>query len=184
MFQKITDNKWLNLFKTDKPNGGDYFFASRKKNPDIEKNEDAVVIAAYKRTEDGLRLIVTKEFRPALNGYEWGFPAGLIDGDEGLYGAAKRELKEETGLDAVKLLYVSPQIYSSAGLTDESVAMVFVEATGELNTEGNETDEVIIVYEMTPDEVSHLVCSGKKIGAKAWAVMDRFAQNGKLWMEK
>jgi len=184
MSRKLTDYKWLNLFATPKKDGEDYLFASRKKNPDIEKNEDAVVIVAYKRTDDGIKLIVTKEFRLPLDGYEWGFPAGLIDGDEGLYGAAKRELKEETGLDTLKLLYVSPQLYSSAGLTDESVAMVFVEATGELSTEGNEADEDIIVYEMTPDEVSHLVCSGKRIGAKAWAIMDRFAQNGKLWMEK
>ena len=47
-------------------------------------------------------LLVTREFRYAINGYCLEFPAGLIDPGETPVEAAKRELKEETGLNTEK----------------------------------------------------------------------------------
>ena len=182
--KKITDNPWLNLLETEKPDGGKYFFVSRKKNPDTEKGVDAVVIIAYVDNEDEpLKMVVTKEFRPPIDDFEYGLPAGLIDDGETVLETVKRELKEETGLDVVKVLCDSPQIYSSAGMTDESVKMVFVVAEGKPTTDNVENDEIIEVMILDAEEVKHLISEGKKFGAKGWAIMDHFARTGKLWTE-
>lgn len=180
--KKLTDNKWLNLFETENA-GKPYFFCSRKKDPDYDKKPDAVVIVAYKKTDEGLKLIVTKEFRVAIGGYEWGFPAGLINEGEDYETTAIRELKEETGLDVDKIIYGSEQIYNSAGMTDESVKMLFVTATGEISREHLEEGEDIHTFELTSMEVMNLMSTvGKKFGAKAWFVMDHFARTDKMWI--
>ena len=180
--KKLTDNKWLNLFETEN-NGKPYFFVSRKKDPATDKKPDAVVIAAYKKTDEGLKLIVIKEKRVVIDDYEYGFPAGLVDEDEDYETTAIRELKEETGLDVDKVLYTSEQIYNSAGMTDESVVMVFVTVTGTISNKHLEAGEDIHTFELSQHEVSRLMNIGDlKFGAKAWFVMDHFARTGKMWV--
>ena len=181
--KKLTDNKWLNLFETENA-GKPYFFCSRKKDPATDHKPDAVVIVAYKQTDEGLKLIVTKEFRTAIEGYEYGFPAGLIDEGENYSSTAIRELKEETGLDVKHVIYTSDQIYNSAGMTDESVVMVFVTATGTISDENLEPGENIRTFEWLQNDVRYVLNRGDlKLGAKAWFVMDHFARTGKLWTE-
>jgi len=180
--KKLTNNKWLNLFETENA-GKPYFFCSRKKDPATDKKPDAVVIVAYKETDEGLKLIVTKEFRVAIGGYEFGFPAGLIDENENYSSTAIRELKEETGLDVKDVIYTSEQIFNSAGMTDESVVMVFVTVTGTVSNKNLEAGEFIHTYEWLQHEVSYVMGRGDlKFGAKAWFVMDHFARTGKMWV--
>lgn len=47
--------------------------------------------------------------RADQKGLQWQFPQGGIEEDEDIVEAAKRELKEETGLSNVKLLHVMPK---------------------------------------------------------------------------
>lgn len=141
----------------------------------------AVVIAAVKVDEDERRLVVIREFRVPLNDYEWGLPAGLIDAGEDAEKAAVRELKEETGLDTLEVMEVSPAIYSSAGLTDESVHMAYIAAGGTPSKIGNEASEDIETHLMTQDEVKKIISDKSlKFGAKAWFVMNTFAKTGDI----
>jgi len=146
--------------------------------------QKAVMIVAYvnmgykefnKGYHKDLRLVLTKEFRIPINGYEWGFPAGLIDGEEPLVKAANRELKEETGLTVKRVISQSPFVYNTAGLTDESISIIFVEAEGVVSNEGNESTEDIETFLYTKEQVAELLAdTSKKIAAKAWLIMDSF----------
>ncbi|NQU66008.1 MAG: NUDIX hydrolase, partial [SAR324 cluster bacterium] len=76
-------------------------------------------------------MVVIEEFRVPLGGYQFGFPAGLVDEGETIQETTKRELFEETGLNVTAFLRESPPVYSTSGLSDESVVMVYVECDGE-----------------------------------------------------
>ncbi len=56
---------------------------------------------------------------------------------------ARRELKEETGLDVTKIVRVSPPLVGSAGLSDETATHIYVECAGETSNEGLEDTEDI-----------------------------------------
>ena len=181
---QITDQKWINLFKVKYVNSKDiicdWIFASRKKSPFKNDDPDAVVLVVTVDTPEGRKLVVTKEYRAPINDYEYGFPAGLIDGDEPGYMTAERELKEETGLDIVTITHVSNKVVSSAGLSDETVVMMFIEAKGELSTEYQEAVEDIEVFLYDINDIRNLLASDKKIGAKGWGILYYYSKIGKI----
>jgi ADP-ribose pyrophosphatase len=145
------------------------------------QHPDAAIIVPYHRRED--KLVVIKEFRVPVGGYQYGFPAGLLDPGENLAAAAGRELHEETGLDLVRVYRHSPAIFSSAGITDESIAMVFAEVEGMPGTSHNEDSEEIEVFLMDRDAVRDLLQrSGLVFGARAWLVMDAFVRMGEDYL--
>lgn len=183
--QKLTNLKWLNLFNVefiDKyGNNKLWQVASRKKEPKCVTSNfhkaDAVVIVAFHKTLK--KMVVTKEYRVPLAGYEFGFAAGLVDEGETIREAARRELREETGLEITRFIKISPPVYTSAGMTDESVAMVYVECDGEPSNNGNEGAEDIEVIFVSSTEASRLCADTKlKFDAKAWVVLSSFADYG------
>lgn len=137
----------------------------------------AVLIVA----QVGSRLAVIREYRVPIGGYEWGFPAGLLDGDEPIETTARRELKEETGLEISKIHKVSPFVYNSAGITNESIAMVYASAKGEVSKKNLESSEDIETFLMDQAEVKKMLKdTDKMFGAKAWIILDYFATTGQL----
>jgi len=183
--KKLTNLKWLNLFHVsyvDK--NGDHKIwqvASRVKKPKCVTNDfaksDAVVIVPFHKSKR--KMVITKEYRVPLADYEYGFPAGLIDEGETVQEAARRELKEETGLEITRFIKVGPSIYSSAGMTDESVSMVYIECDGDPSNDDNEGSEDIEVIFVSREEASRLCNdSSLKFDAKAWIVLINFADFG------
>lgn len=185
--KKITDCKYLNLFSItykDRVNKEKrWIFASRSKqlNP-LEKDytqPDAVVIVPYHKQEE--KLVVIKEFRVALGGYQYGFPAGLVDNGESMEQAGKRELYEETGLLVTKMMKKSPAVFSSSGMTDESISLLFVECEGIPTNRYNEASEDIEVILLSREQASDIVHDHQiKFDVKSWLVLNSFAAQGIL----
>lgn len=183
--KKLTKNKWLNLFEVQYVNSKNkvinWSFASRKKEPYKEKDKiDAVVIIPIVDTKEGKKLVVTKEYRLPIFDYEYGFPAGLIDDGETLSQSVERELKEETGLILKNIIGRSNKIISTAGMSDESTIIVFVEAEGKIEDKHQEDTEDIETFLYGVDDIRKLLSSDKKVGAKAWGVLYYYSQIGKI----
>lgn len=140
----------------------------------------AVVIAAT--VED--KLVVTKEYRVPLRGYEWGLPAGLIDPGESVLDAAIREFNEETGLRLLKLVRpISPAIYNSPGMTDEAIYMVFAQAAGIIDPSKHGDSEDIETVLYSRASVQQLVDDAMNdpsimLSAKAYLVFMHFIAYG------
>ncbi|MFA5554159.1 MAG: NUDIX hydrolase [Phycisphaerae bacterium] len=182
---KLTDCKWLNLYDVTYTNKhgspSRWAIASRKHRPITDACiPDAVVIVPFVDTPDGRKLVVTKEFRVAIWDYEYGFPAGLIDSGCSIEKTIQKELKEETGLDLVKILHISSPIYSSAGLSDESCCMAIVQVEGKISADFLEDSEQIETFLMTPEDIKKLLASGNKISAKAWGLFYHYAKTNKI----
>lgn len=185
ILKKLTDSKWLNLYeamyidKTGRENR--WTVTSRKDRPIVDADKpDAVVIVPVVDTPTGKKLVVTKEFRVPIWDYEYGFPAGLIDGGRTIEQVVAEELKQETGLELVRINYISGCVYSSSGMTDESCCMVFVEAKGRISNEHIEDSEQIEAMLMDVDDIRELLASGKKISAKAWGLFYHYSQAGRI----
>jgi len=183
--KKITNCRYLNLFsinyKDNKNGDKKWIFASRSKdsNP-LQKDysiPDAVVIVAVHNK----KLVIIKEYRVALGGYQYGFPAGLIDRGETVEQAGKRELFEETGLTLTKILKKSPAIFSSSGMTDESISLLFVECEGNPTNRFNEASEDIDVMILSPEQASDILNNPLiKFDVKSWIVLNTFASQGTI----
>ena len=78
----------------------------------------------------------------AVNEKVYNMPAGLIEQGESIEDAARRELKEETGLDLITIVDILNPAYSSVGISNEKTVCIFCTAEGEIG--GNpEPDEEI-----------------------------------------
>jgi len=183
--EKLTNCKWLNQYEVrfqrkSEPQRS-WIMCSRKDEPIAKAAQaDAVVIVPTIDTDQGRKLVITKEFRIPIWDYEYGFPAGLIDPGETVETTIARELKEETGLDLVRIRHLSAPVFSSAGLTDEACNMALVEAQGSVSTQWQEHSEDIETLLLDVDGIRDLLASSKKIAAKAWGLLYHYAQVGKI----
>jgi ADP-ribose pyrophosphatase len=182
--EKLTNLKWVNMFDVTYVDKNDrnrsWQIATRARQPKCITGRfteaDAVVIVPFHTTEK--KMVITREYRVSLADYEYGFPAGLVDEGESVEQAARRELMEETGLTLTRVTGISPPIYSSAGLTDESVAMVYIECNGKPSTAHNTESEAIEVELVSRSQASRIVANpALKFDAKAWLVLSQFSKN-------
>lgn len=158
-----------------------WVFASRKSKPacmTLENEPDCVCVFPIIQTTQGRRIVVISQFRPALGRAEIDFPAGKIDPGETPLQAAKRELKEETGLGLKNVLFKTPPLFPSAGLTDESCIIFFVEASGIPSTSWQEEDENIDIMELSLTEATELMNDETKhFSMKCWLILAAFGQD-------
>ena len=138
----------------------------------VPTTPDAVSIVARTPRDT---LVMEREFRYPLNSWCVALPAGLVDPGEDIFTCAARELSEETGYEVIPgaPMRALPQAgYSSTGLTDETVQIVFVEAekAGAAHTEGA---ELIEVFELPIADIDQFLESNRlPIGTRAQLVLE------------
>jgi ADP-ribose pyrophosphatase len=185
--ERLTNERWVNLFvRVFRHDGkeGRWSFASRGDGtPPAADHFDAVVIVPILlgRGRARPRLVMLREYRAPVGDYIYAFPAGLGEKGESIESVARRELKEETGFDLVEVKYVSPAVYSSAGLTDESAVMVFVTARATAGSkatpEGAEEFQTVL---LDHKQLVELCNSGARFDGKAWVVLYMYQLLGRL----
>ncbi|MCI2046976.1 MAG: NUDIX domain-containing protein [Faecalibacterium sp.] len=74
------------------------------------------------------RVLLNREFRPAVNRVVYNFPAGMPEPGESLPAAAARELAEETGLTLSACLACYGCSYGAIGISNEVSAVFFGQA--------------------------------------------------------
>lgn len=189
----LVSDGWIKkyLLTYRRPDGTPYTYESVSRKPleayraELERNAlgiaprcDAVCIVA--RLEDG-SLLMIREFRYPLNALCVSFPAGLVEPGEDILDAVDRELREETGCrirrDADEPVRPLPQSgYSSTGLAEENVQVVFVEAerAGEARPEPSELIETFVIKPC--DIAEFLRTNTVPIGTRAQLILEMFAQ--------
>lgn len=187
---KLSDNKFLNLFKldalTDTGRKFDYFFVSRRKPENIKiltndmKAEGVVIYPVWKDDTD--KIVLIRQYRYPVGDYLYELPAGLIDGDETPEEAAVREMKEETGLDFTVYdggnnAYRRP-FFMGAGFTDESCNAVFGYASGTIGRDDMEDTETIQVMIVDRKEAARIL-KEEKVSIRAAYLLMNFLHSDK-----
>lgn len=182
-FKKLTDAKWINLFDVfyrDHAGGErNWQVVSRNRRPKCVSGNfdipDAVLMIPFHTAAK--KLVVLREYRVSLAGFQYEFPAGLIDDNESIAAASRRELMEETGLTLKRITGISPPLYNTAGLADESVALVYCDCDGVPSTEKNQGTEVIEVHLLSPADASNILSDEYAMfDIKLWMELNRFSQ--------
>ncbi len=121
--------------------------------------------------DDGTISLI-RQLRPAVGKSILEIPAGRLSDQEPPIDCAARELLEETGISATKLIPLGT-IYSSPGVFDEIIHLFA--ATG--LTQGDaqpESDEDIEVLQVPASEVKTMILDGRICDAKTMAAFLRW----------
>lgn len=183
--RKLTDDPHVNLFSCEAstPSGPRrWTFASRRASPgDARSAPDAAVVIAVVHGPIP-RVVLTREYRVPLGAFEISTPSGLVDPGESATDAARREFREETGMSLDRIVQCSPPLASSAGLTDETVALVYGAASGEPSRDGQTEHESIEVILADLEQVRRLVAApgADVISSRVYPVLLAFVSAGRI----
>lgn len=185
--KKILDSKFISrydvLYETEIGTTKNYEMISRSKDittleklqniPENQYSADAVVIIMHDLSGD--KVLLNKEYRMAIGGFVYNFPAGLIDQGEEARISAARELKEETGLDLVEITDVWPMSYSAVGLSNETSIVVIGKASGNFS-QSTSADEEIEAGWFSKAEVKELLTT-ENFAARTQAYLQMWIKN-------
>lgn len=118
------------------------------------KKANSVVLIMHNKANN--KILLNKEFRMAVGEWVYNFPAGLIDNDENPEECAKRELKEETGLNLCEIKEKLESSYGAVGFSNEINITIIGIAEGEFS-ESYSTFEEIEANWYTKEEVKNLL---------------------------
>ena len=129
---------------------------------DLIRHPGAVAVVAL---DDQGRVALIRQYRVPVGAFLWEVPAGLLDGgpEETLLGAAKRELAEETDLQASQW-DVLVDFGTSPGATDEVLRIflargISAAATSDFVREGEEAEILLDWVDLT--EAADAVLAGR-----------------------
>lgn len=164
--ESLFETKYIKVFDMQYKEGRHYYNATRRNLDDLvclkndeqfkEMKPDAVTCVVILRGKED-KLLLMYEFRYPTGQFLLSPPAGLMDkNDESILETAKREIKEETGVDARELFVINPLLFSTPGMTDESnalaCAIIHEEDLKDLSQDGAEGSELFDGFELISKE--------------------------------
>jgi ADP-ribose pyrophosphatase len=123
---------------------------------DVVRHPGAVAVVAL--TDDG-RICLVRQYRTSLARVTVEIPAGKLDPGEDPLACARRELKEETGMEASQMAFLTT-IATSDGFTDELIHIYM--ATGLSFASSAPDDDEFINVDLVPlSELIDAVLDGR-----------------------
>jgi ADP-ribose pyrophosphatase len=116
----------------------------------------APYVAVLARLEDG-RIPIVRQYRPCVEDHTWELPAGTVDTSETPADAARRELREEAGLEVIELEYLG-NCYPDTGRLDVE-SHCFLARVRRGSCEASETG--IECRHVTPEELRDMILAGE-----------------------
>ncbi len=154
--EELENTKWLSLksatYINKNGNQSQWEFVSRKGNQQV--------VTAICRSTKTQKYLLISQFRVPMRKKVIEFPAGLIDEGETVEDAALRELKEETGYEG-KVTHTHPFVSKSAGLSNETTAIVEIETDQNRGMTNMEESEKIDSFWLGVDEFFENLSNGK-----------------------
>lgn len=126
-------------------------------------------------------VILIRQYRHAASGFLWEIPAGTLDPGEHPDACAKRELREEAGVDASVWTHLG-KIFTAPGFCNEVIHIYLAQKLTEASFE-RDADEVITEVRRLPLSAAlEMIKRGEIQDAKSCYGLFRAAQNlsGKL----
>lgn len=139
----------------------------------IRRKKSSIGVVVLAKLIPSNRIILIKQYRPAINGYILAVPAGLGFGDPS---HALVELKEETGYIG-KIVNISPVLKTGASLIDDNAYIICINVdendpanqNPRQNLEAGEDIEVCLI---SPDKALEFMLAqqqqGVHIAANLW----------------
>ncbi len=148
-----------------------YTHQGRTYEKEVVRHPGAVVILAL--TKNG-NVVLEKQYRPALDGWIYELPAGTLEPGEEPEACAVRELAEETGYIARRVVSLGA-FYSSPGYSDEKL-YAFLAENPERGERKPEDYEIIEVLEIPLKEFEEMIKRGEIVDAKTLATYTLFKE--------
>lgn len=143
MSKVLYNTKYLQLKSTPSKSGNEWVYAHRPNASDV--------VVILPETDDEVMFLI--EERPPLQSegkgkYSIAVPAGLVGDErigESIEDAIKAELREEAGLDAIKIDIVAQNVASSAGCVSETVTLAIAKINNKEPVSSPVSDGGVIV---------------------------------------
>ena len=106
------------------------------------------------------RVVFERQWRSPMDAAFWEIPAGKIDSGENPFDTARRELREETGLTASKLVELGT-IHNAIGYSDEHIVIYLAKGTIVGGSRELDDNEFIDVHKIPFDEALRMTRDGR-----------------------
>ncbi|MCA9401918.1 MAG: NUDIX hydrolase [Candidatus Omnitrophica bacterium] len=167
----LFQGKWLALLETTFINAHEQEVTWES----VTRNHSPVGTVVIPILIPSKRYVLIKQYRPALEGYILGFPAGLSHDNEDV---AMKELKEETGYTG-HVVHQSPLLKTSSGILNDNgrVTVAYIDEEDPQNQnpqQALEAEEDIQVILLAKDDAREFLLKenikGTYIGSNVWYV--------------
>ncbi|NCF15424.1 MAG: NUDIX domain-containing protein [Gammaproteobacteria bacterium] len=166
----VYENDWMQVREDDVVNPG----GGRNQYGHVHFKNTAVAILPL--DEEGNTWLVGQS-RYTLGEYSWELPMGGAPGDETPLEAAKRELREETGLDASNWTEFQ-RLHTSNSITDEVGVVFLARQLAQGATDFEETED-LAVRKLPIEEAIQMALEGQITDAISVAALLAYAARNK-----